>query len=799
MNKKYHIAFGLILLSSSVRAQLASDCTSTLTGQIRTGQPTATVLPGATVYIQSLQRGAVTDSAGHFRLDNLCPGTYIVEYRFVGFNTSTEQIQLPLDSVRVVTLTTDAISLPGVDVTEHRSEARQLLQAQTELSGVALDQTRGQSLGESLKNIAGLYSIQTGPGISKPVIHGLYSNRILVLNNGIRQEDQQWGSEHAPQVDQFVASRLTVIKGAASIRYGSDAIGGVILVEPKAMPAQLGVHGEVNAVGATNGRMGAASAYLEGAIPTGGPDKRSTGLSWRVQGTMKRAGYARAPGYFLENTGFAERNFSGDLHYDRTGPANRHWGAEVYYSQFNNRIGLFRGAQVGSLSDLYEAIARPEPLVQPGFSYDLGRPYQNIQHQLIKGRAYYRSERFGELTLTVAQQQNIREEFDLLSFSRVGTPELFLKLNTQTADLIWEHPAKRDRFGGIRSGSMGLNFLTQGNVRRYLFLIPNYRANALGSFAIERYARNRWVFEGGIRYDVRTLNAFFLDETTNRVYSRSHQWDNANGSLGISYQLQPRLILTTNLSTAWRAPNASDLYANGLHQSGVAYERGNPNLKPEQAYNGNLALTYSGSRLTAEIGLFNNLINNYIYLKPDSIPAIRQRGAFPAYSYDQVQATFRGIDATVNYKLSGQLTVTSKTSLLWAYDKTNRNYLVLVPPNRMDNAVRYDFSDRSNRVSGFYIQMSGLAVARQNRVPAVSSEVRDGVPIFRGDFAPPPPGYFLLGAEVGLNVQVGKQPLSVILTGANLLNTAYRDYLNRFRYFADEPGKNVSLKVKTSF
>ncbi len=794
MNNKYNIAFGLLLLSSSLKAQLAPNCTASLQGQIQTGQPNPTSLPGATVFIQSLQRGAVTDSTGYFRLDKLCPGTYTVEYRFVGFNTITEQIHLPLDSVRTVTLTADGVNLPGIDVTEHRSEARQLLQAQTELSGVALDQTRGQSLGESLKNIAGLYSIQTGPGISKPVIHGLYSNRILVLNNGIRQEDQQWGSEHAPQIDQFVASRLTVIKGPASIRYGSDAIGGVILVEPKAMPTKAGVHGEVNAVGATNGRMGVGSAYLEGAF-----DKKLAGLSYRVQGTLKQAGYARAPGYFLENTGFRERNFSGDLHYD-----HKKWGAEVYYSQFNNRIGLFRGAQVGSLSDLYAAIARPEPLVQPGFSYELGRPYQNIQHQLIKGRTYYRSERFGELTLTIAQQRNLREEFDLLSFSRAETPELYLKLTTQTADLIWEHPTKRDRFGGIWSGSVGVNALTQGNVRRYLFLIPNYRANALGGFAIERYARDRWVFEGGIRYDIRTLRAYFLDETTNRTFSRSHQWDNANGSLGISYQARPDLTLTTNFSTAWRAPNASDLYANGLHQSGVAYERGNPNLQPEQAYNGNLALAYSGKRLTAEIGVFNNLINNYIYLKPDSVPAIRQRGAFPAYSYNQVQATFRGVDATVSYKLSGQLTLTSKTSLLWAYDKTNRNYLVLVPPNRMDNSVRYDFHEQAvgatpGTVSGLYVQVSGLAVARQNRVPAVSSEVVNGTPVFRGDFAPPPPGYFLLGAEAGLNVSIGKQPMSVILSGANLLNTAYRDYLNRFRYFADEPGRNISLKIKISF
>lgn len=697
--------------------------------------------------------------------------------------------------------TLKTINLPGVEIHEHRSEARQLLQTQAELSGRMLDQSRGQSLGESLKAIAGLYSIQTGPGISKPVIHGLYSNRILTLNNGIRQEDQQWGSEHAPQIDQFVASRLTVVKGAASIRYGSDAIGGVILVEPKAMPSEPGVHGELNAVGATNGRMGAVSGYLEGAA---GLDKALRGLSWRVQGTLKRAGYARAPDYFLENTSFRERNFSADLHYDRVSPGNRtrpdrKWGAEFFFSQFNNRIGLFRGAQVGSLSDLYAALARPEPLVQPRFSYNLTRPYQNIQHQLLKGRTYYRSERFGELTLTVATQTNVREEYDMLSFSRVETPELYLKLNTQTADLIWEHPTRRDRFDGIWSGSVGINALTQGNVRRFLFLIPNYRANALGAFAIERYARNRWVFEGGVRYDVRTLRAFFLNESTNQVFSRAHQWDNINGSLGVSYQLRPNLVLTSNLSTAWRAPNASELYANGLHQSAVAYEQGNPNLRAEQAYNSNLALAYEGKRLSAEIGIYNNLIHNYIYLKPDSVPTIRQRGAFPAYSYEQVQAVFRGLDATLSYKLTERLTLTSKTSLLYAQDRTNQSYLVLVPPNRTDNSLRYDVPTKTARVSGLYVQVSGLSVARQNRVPPVSREVQNGVPVFRGDFAVPPPGYFLLGAEAGLNLTLGKRPMSVILTGSNLLNTAYRDYLNRFRYFADEPGRNVSIKLKTNF
>jgi len=780
------IVVGLMIMQP-LRAQ-DTTCTATLRG-VMTGRDTRQPLPGATVFIQEKQLGALADSVGNYRFTGLCPGVYTVEYRYIGYHTTVVRVQLPADSLRSVILTAENINLKEVRVTEHRSEAQQLLQIQTEISGAALDQTRGQSLGESLKSLAGLYSIQTGPSISKPVIHGLYSNRIIILNNGIRQEDQQWGSEHAPEVDQFLASRLTVIKGAASIRYGSDAIGGVILVEPKTMPTQPGIGGEVNLVGATNGGMGVASGMLEGAF-----DKKLTGLSWRIQGTLKRSGYVKTPNYYLENTSYHENNFSGDLHYDR-----RNWGAEVFFSQFYTKIGLFTGAQVSSLADLYAALSRSEPLSQPGFSYRLDRPYQEVRHDLLKARAYVRLANSGTVTLTVAQQQNKREEYDYIAFSGRTNPELSLKLVTQTADLVWEHRASASKPHNGWSGSVGFNGLTQGNVRQYLFLIPNFRSYSGGLFAIERYARHQWVLEAGIRADYRWLRAYFLDEATNKTYSTTRDWHNINGSLGATYQFHTNFLLTANLSAAWRAPNAADLYSNGLHQSAVAYEQGNPNLQPEQAYNSNVALAYTGKRLSAELGVYNNLIDNYIYLKPDSVPVVRQRGAFPSYSYTQVRATFRGVDATITYKLTKALTLTSKTSLLFAYDHTNQGYLISIPPNRTDNSLRYDRTGNWGRLSKLYASISGLYVARQNRAPAVSQRQEGGQITFTGDFAPPQPAYFLLGAEVGFTCQVAGQPMSVILSGTNLANLAYRDYLNRFRYYADEPGRSISLKIRVPF
>jgi iron complex outermembrane receptor protein len=218
----------LSLGTASMGQSQSGACSVVLTGRIM-GLDNHEPLAGATVYIRGLAIGAVADSVGNFRITGLCQGKYIIDYQYVGYKASIASIAVGTDSpvaLPPVALTPDNETLKEVIVTEHRSEAQQLLQVQTELAGSSLDATRGQSLGESLKTLPGLYSIQTGPSISKPVIHGLYSNRILTLNNGVRQEDQQWGSEHAPQIDPFLASRLTVIKGAASIRYGSDAIGG---------------------------------------------------------------------------------------------------------------------------------------------------------------------------------------------------------------------------------------------------------------------------------------------------------------------------------------------------------------------------------------------------------------------------------------------------------------------------------------------------------------------------------------------------------------------------------------------
>ncbi len=415
----------------------------------------------------------------------------------------------------------DTTQLQQVQVTAQKLKKDQLtIVVRDTLGGKALEAVRGLSLGESLKNIAGVSSLQTGPSISKPVIHGVYSNRILILNNGVRQEGQNWGNDHSPEIDPFIATKLSVIKGAASIRYGSDAIGGVVLVDPKEMPVaaepppdSAGHHrskgrldGEINLVGMSNGRIGAASGMVEGA-----GDGKADGWSWRLQGTLKKAGNAEAPTYWLGNTGYSEDDYSATLQYQKV-----HAGGQLYYSEFNSRIGIAEASVVGSEADLYQAFARSEPADTAHFTYAIQRPYQTVDHKLLKASGYVDLGGAGRLEGVYAFQRNVRKEFDADLSYNSGTvdvnklPDLNFQLNTQTADLLWEHAPIAHRI----TGSVGVNFITHGNFEQgtsYYQLIPNFVDYGGGIFAIEKMAASKWLLELGIRYDYRWLRAFALN------------------------------------------------------------------------------------------------------------------------------------------------------------------------------------------------------------------------------------------------------------------------------------------------
>ena len=749
------------------------DCGLTLSGKVLDHDSRATLI-GATVYIPQLDQASVADAYGNYHFHHLCQGTYTLQVTYVGYEPEKFTLKLTASSVKDLPLHTSSLTLHTVEVAG--SHLQEQAQASQTLAGRELEETRGLSLAESLKSIPGVSSIQTGPSISKPVIHGMHSNRVLLLNNGVRQEGQQWGSEHAPEIDPFVATEMRVIKGAAGVRYGADAIGGVVIVEPKALRTTPGVGGEVNLLGSTNSRQMVASATVEGnsaEIPA---------LSWRLQGTLKKAGSARAPHYYLENTAFQEQNFSGALGYKK-----EKFGVELFYSQFNTKLGILKASHIGNLTDLNYAIARGRPAGADtvSFTYDIGRPYQDVQHDLLKAKATLQTGEAGKLEFTYGWQRNRRKEYDLHNISS-GRPALYLNLDTHTAETVWEHKPL-----GNFTGSVGVSTIYQQNTYLYSAFLPYYTGMTAGAFAIEKWRKDRLQLEGGLRYDYKYLQVKRLDKD-NVLQKPTYNFNNVSGTLGALYDVGYHLTFGLSATSAWRAPSVNELFSNGVHHSAATFEVGDPGLSSEQAYNFETSVTYFGNaRLNGQLSLYYNVINNYIYLSPLPEPALTIRGAFPAFQYRQTDATFRGIDLSLQYQLLPNLTLDSKTAVVRARNMATDDHLINIPADRFDNSLRYEFgrADNKGRFSKSYVSLGGTYVAKQTRLPTKTDE----------DFAPAPDAYFLLHAAAGTTVRLGKQPVEFGVTGNNLLNTTYRDYLNRFRYFSDEVGRMFMFRIKVPF
>lgn len=769
----WYFLFLLLFVAYATAYGQQNACSCFVKGQVKdqhSGQP----LVGATVLILENNEAVSTDAKGVYLLDKLCPGKYTLECRIIGYSPFQQKIDLTEGHEENFSLEENEIHLKDVEITAHRTDAP-ISQPSELITGSDLFQTRGQTLAESLKGLTGVNVLQTGSSISKPVIHGLHSNRVLIMNNGVRQEGQQWGSEHAPEIDPFIATRMSVVKGAAGVRYGSDAIGGVILVDMEELPFNKPLSGEVNIVGLSNGRQGITSAVVEGGI------KNFKGFGWRAQGTIKRAGNIRTPNYFLDNTGTSEKNFSLSAGY-----RNKGFGIDLFYSQFDTEIGIFSGSHIGSVTDLINVIQNGEPFIKSRFSYNIGRPYQDVNHQLAKAEMHYHFQDGNKIQWTIANQLNKRAEYDLHrsrndSIAALNHPELSFKLNTLTNDIVWDHKP----IAGLFAGQAGVSTLYQYNLMSGRPLIPNFNQFTAGLFLIERMVKEKWALEGGLRYDYRYLIAHQI--VNREKISHEHTYSNFSGTLGGSFNISSTLSANLNLGTAWRAPNVSELYSDGVHHGAAAYEQGDSTLVPEKAFNSIASLKYVKGKLSVELGGYINYISNYIYLKPQPEPILTIRGAFPYFKYNQTNAIFKGIDATVAWEIVNHLKLTSKLSYLRVYDIKNEGYLVMIPPNRWDNQLRYEWA-HTGKISNTFVSLGNLWVARQKRVPPNS------------DFLAPPPAYSLWNIQAGGSVHFSdKREMEISLSCQNLLNTAYRDYMDRFRYYADEMGRQVSLRVRFKF
>ncbi len=766
-NRLAVLCFLLCISVQSAKAQPA--CTarfSVLVSETHTGLPVAS----ATLYLNNGPRGYEADEAGNIHADSLCPGTYNWVIQAEGHAPDTGTIILKEDAIIKIKLAHSAQSLQQVTVRDDR--VRTILQTKETITKTQLDEGAGKTLGQLLEKVNGVNIFANGGTIAKPVIHGLRSNRILTLNNGVRQEDQQWGDEHAPNIDPFLANNITVIKGAAGVRYGTDAIGGVILVEPAALRAKPGWDGEVNLAAFSNNRMGVAEGMVEHSFA------KVQGLAIRLQGSVKRGGNYRIPGYWAANTGVSEVNYSATAGYKRA-----HQSFELFYSHFDTDLGLYRGSHTGSKEDLLNAIKSDTPRVSAGFTYDIGRPRQQVVHDLIKAKANTDT-RIGKLGLTYAFQHNFRQEYDVVRVE-TGKAQLNLTLNTQTLNLnLDQKPVKNF------TGQIGIDGIYQDNSFQNgdRLFIPGYTSAGGGAYAIERWKKNSWTVEGGVRFDYRYYDVTNHEGNDQHAVHYQYSYNSLSSTLGVNKPVLPGLELSATASSAWRAPQANELFSAGLHQGAARIELGDKDLNPERAYGLNLEGKWTKNKFNAELSLYSQYIKDYIFLKPGP-DLLTIQGYYKTFNYSQTNAWLNGADFSAGYKWSDHLQTDFKGSFLLARDVTQKGWLILMPPDRLQLSTRYT-TTLSSHFRNCYAEVNGRYVFSQTRVPSNFDAV---------DYPRPPAAYFLLDASVGSTIILRKQPLMVSLSVDNALNQRYREYLDAFRYFIDQPGTNVVLRIRVPF
>lgn len=724
-------------------------------------------VPGAIVGVGEEQ--TATDPDGLGILGNLCPGKIHLHIRSVGYQVLDKDISFNDRDTLTISLKPTDLTLDAIEVVGHK-QALNTTTSVTTLHQEELDKLKGGNLATILSTIPGVNILQTGATIGKPVVNGMHSNRLLILNNGIRQEGQQWGAEHAPEIDPFIASNISVVKGAEAIRYGAEAIGGVVIIEPPALPTDKTTHAELNLVGASNGQSGTASAMVSGNF------KNIPELAWRVQGTAKRSGNLQTADYFLDNTGSKELNYSAAVGYNK-----EHMGFDVFFSHFNSELGIFKGSQIGSKDDLYSHIANGRPFDDGSFYYTIGAPKQQVTHNLLKANGHIHLNDYLHANVLYGYQTDNREEYDVRRGGRSGIPSLNLTLLTHTLDASLEY------FNGKQwKATFGVNGMYQSNkydaASSTVQPIPYYNTASAGAYVIGKLIKDAYQLEAGVRYDYKYLTA--AGYRTDTLYGGRHTFHNISGSLGVVVPVNTKWNFRSNLGTAWRPPTVNELYSGGLHSSAAAIEYGDSTLNSEKSIKWINSIEGSPFKwLKLNVDLYANYFNNYIYLAPTGIVEERLAGTFPTFQELHTNARFLGADISATVTFLKQFDYGLKASFIRAKDLTQDQYLPYIPADRIENGIKWTPDLSLNWLHGTYVQLEHVYVAKQTRYNPGS------------DYAPPPDAYQLLNLSLGTQFKLNKHNLGVNLAVNNLGNTLYKDYMNRFRYYADDIGRNVILRL----
>ena len=625
-------------------------------------------------------------------------------------------------------------ALPTLQVTATAvaTDARRIAQPTALLAGATLRRAQGASLGETLEQIPGVRSLSMTTGIGKPVIRGLTNNRVVTLANGQRTETQQWGHDHSPNVESADAERLEVVKGPASVLYGSDALGGVVNVVRRALPTADGtalVRGRLALAYNSANAAPSATVVGEGAVHNWG---------WRLTGTSRRASDLRTPGGTVFNTG------------NRTSYVE---GATGW------RSATVDAALTASSRDETIRMAA-DPRIAPGYD----------------GRQRIRTRRAtADATLTRGRQrvhvQAGFEENRRAEFANAATPfvDLGLRSRTATSFANWHHAPWRGVAGTLGVAAQETRFRTFGRET----LIPDNSARALGLYLLEQTTRGAWSLSGGVRHDWRALST--PGSEVLRLAPTARAFNALTGTLGTVYRAESPVSIAVNVARGFRSPSASDLFANGFHEGTRAFEIGQRDLRVETSLNTDVGVRLRTSRASGELTGYVNRIRDYIYLTPVGAPG----RALDSLQVRQGNAQLVGVEAALSAPLSRGWSASTVADMVHAANRSDGSALPFVPPFRVSSTLRWD-----ERAPGRSLSVSGEWNARQSRT-------------FRSDYAPP--AYALLHASAGSSHLTARGLLHVDVSVRNLLNSRYRDFMSRYKEFADAAGRALVVRVGADF
>jgi len=759
-----------------------------------------TLLENAVIKIGNFT--AKTNKKGKFSLDKIPAGKYTLIAQHPDCDDYTENIGVNQDVQLVITLEHHVKDIETV--TLHGSHKNNGSLVVKTLNKSDIEKNSTDNLGNLLSRISGVTALKTGNNISKPVIHGLYGSRISILNNGVRLAEQEWGVEHAPNVDINNFQHIDVIKGASALKYGSDAIGGVVVMEPEIFPKKDTIKGSIGLTGISNGRGLGLDVDVARVWKNG----------WAVKsgGSIKKLGDQSAPNYNLKNTGmdFSSFNFTVQNNtYER--------GISFDYYLTNQNIGILRDSHVSTSEDYDRAMNANPPIYSGKFSYDIDNPRQVIEHHIAKVSAFKRFENIGKLSATYSYQYNHRQEYDIRRGELSDTPSLDLELMTHQFNL--NDLLEREKWSletGIDAGFQNNYSDPATKARR---LIPNYDKYSAGAYSVFKYKISpEFNFEAGARYDFTRYDVtkwydksdweklyadaypqFYVKTDQNRVLTRPQlNYNNFSFNAGLEYRPNANFDLKFNYAKVGRSPNVAELFSDGLHHSAGIIETGYMGLKNEQGHQFNLNVD---SKFNVLKGL-NVSVNPYFFITKNFINEIPVgikgtiRGVFPEWVYQQIDAKMYGVDLDINWKLTEDLTYVGKGSYVYGQDDTHHEPLILMMPPNFSNALQFKISKWNN----FYFTVENQTFLKQTRFPIRNAPLElfvNGELVDKEiDFSTPPNGYSLWNIQTGINIS---KNLSAGLIVNNLFNTSYREYLNRLRFFADEAGRNFILNFRYRF